>query len=110
MESLLRNIQYGLMDYIEGDDDPDYNVEDVDACIKLLIDFHHLVQSKGRNLDEALVLVRDLVLALNDLNLKCDECLIETDQREQICEFIFRVLDDANILFDGDVTEEWRAW
>lgn len=110
MESLLRNIQYGLMDYIEGDDDPDYTEEDVNTCISLLIDFHHVVQSKSANLDAALVYVRDLVLALNELNLKCDECLIETDQREQICEFIFRVLDEANILFDGDVTEEWREW
>ena len=51
------------------------------------------------------------VLKLNDLNERAGEDLIETDQREDICEYITKA--DALLGFnteDEDVTEEWREW
>jgi hypothetical protein len=47
---------------------------------------------------------------LNELNDECDQCLIETDQREEICEFIQKVVAAANVEIEGDLTEEWREW
>jgi hypothetical protein len=54
--------------------------------------------------------VKDLVLKLNALNDRCQGSLIETDQREDICELIESSLTQASIPFEGDVTEEWREW
>ncbi len=110
MKSLLKSIQYGMLDFIEGDDEPDYTSEDVRACIALLLEFMFVVESESQTIDSAREHVKNLVISLNELNEKCDECLIETDQREEICDFIFKVVSNANIDFSGDITEEWRDW
>ncbi len=110
MKSLLKSIQYGMLDFIEGDDEPDYTSEDVRACITLLLEFMSVVESESQTIDSAREHVKNLVISLNELNEKCDECLIETDQREDICDFIFKVVSNANIDFSGDITEEWRDW
>ena len=52
--------------------------------------------------------VKDLVESLNSLNDKTG--MIETGEREGICDFIELCLMEAGIEFDGDVTEKWREW
>ena len=99
-----------MLDFIDGEDEPDYTSEDVTDCITLLLDFMSEVESEPQTLESVKDKVRDLVISLNDLNADCDECLIETDQREEICEFIFKVVTNANVEFSGDITEEWRDW
>lgn len=110
MKSLLKSIQYGMLDFIEGEDEPDYSVEDVTACITVLLEFMSTIQAENQTIESAKEHVQALVLSLNNLNDRCDDCLIETDQREEICEFIQRVLSSVNIHFEGDITEEWREW
>lgn len=110
MKSLLKSIQYGMLDFIEGEEQPAYNPEDVTACIKLLLEFMSSMASETQTLDSAKDQVRELVIALNELNEECHECLIETDQREEICEFIQKVMLTAQVEFDGDITEQWREW
>jgi hypothetical protein len=110
VKSLLKSIQYGMLDFIEGDDEPDYTSEDVTACITLLLEFMSSIESETQTVDTATTHIRDTVISLNELNDECDQCLIETDQREEICEFIQKVVAAANVELEGDLTEEWREW
>ena len=55
--------------------------------------------------------VKELVLALNDLNEGADHCLLETDEREAICELIQCSAEECGLIDpESDVTEEWREW
>jgi hypothetical protein len=99
-----------MLDFIEGEDEPDYTSDDVTACITLLLEFMSTMASEIQTIDSSKNHIRDLVLSLNELNEDCDQSLIETDQREEICEFIQKVVSTANVGLDGDVTEEWRDW
>lgn len=110
MKSLLKSIQYGMLDFIEGEEDSDYTAEDVTQCITLLLEFMSAIDAEEQTLESVKHHVQELVLSLNTLNAQCNECLIETDQREEICEFIFKSITNANIELDGDITEQWREW
>lgn len=110
MDTLLADIEHWMLDFIDGEDDAEYAPSDVKKCIELLKSFENSMMSGSHDFDTSLQLVKNLVLALNKLNKDCDECLIETDQREGICEFIDSVLTHCGFEFDGDVTEEWREW
>lgn len=109
VNQLYDQILEGMLDFIDGDDDADYTSSDVEICGSLLSKFISSVP-EGISQDKAMVEVKTLVLALNELNEQCDFSLIETDQREGICELIFQTLASAGVEFDEDVTEEWREW
>jgi len=110
MKSLLKTIQYDMLDFIEGEQEPDYSSDDVTSCITLLLEFLSNIDSEEQTLESAKTHVHKLVLALNELNEDCEHCLIETMQREDICAFIEKALLAANVEFDADLTEEWREW
>ncbi|PKH87936.1 hypothetical protein [Colwellia sp. Bg11-28] len=112
MKSLLKSIQYDMLDFIEGEDegDADYTSEDVKLCITSLLEFMSSMASEAQTLESSKEHVKTVVLSLNSLNHQCGDCLIETDQREDICEFIKKVMSAANVVFSGDITEEWREW
>lgn len=98
-----------MLSFIEDDEDASYSPKDVENCGALLTRFATDITA-GMTYDVAIKKVEELVLNLNVLNEKCDYCLIETDQREDICEFIFQTLTSAGVPFSGDITEEWRDW
>ncbi len=52
--------------------------------------------------------VQHTIEQLNALNESCDGCLIETDQREELCLLILAAAKDAGLESDDDVTEQWR--
>ena len=55
--------------------------------------------------------VRQLVLALNDLNASVDYTLTETDEREAIWQIIQSSAEEYGLSDPPeDVTEEWREW
>ena len=61
--------------------------------------------------EEIMNQVKELVLALNDLNEKTDYSLIETDAREAIWEIIQTSAIDCGLKeYGDDITEEWREW
>lgn len=99
-----------MLDFIEDDDDADYSKKDIAECKLYLDEFLNQMSLSNLDADVALSEVKKLVISLNELNERCDECLIETDQREEICELIFMALTNASIPFEGDPTEEWREW
>lgn len=109
MDELQGQILEGMLAFIEGDEDAEYSPEDVKECGILLAKFRNSITS-GASHEEAMEQVKQLVLSLNELNERCEHSIIETDQREQICELIFQSLSSAGIDFEGDVTEDWREW
>ncbi len=89
-----------------------YTKEDVQACERLI---HGYLENLGAMSDptnaDIMEQVKELVLALNELNEATEYSLIETEAREAIWEVIQtsavdRGLQDA----PEDVTEEWRDW
>ena len=103
----LELLEKSINEYMEIAD-VDYTTEDVKACMDLLnnhLDKVALTNSK----EEGFALVETTVLALNDLNEKCEYELLETDQREYVCEIIIQAgaIMGYNDEFE-DITEEWR--
>jgi response regulator RpfG family c-di-GMP phosphodiesterase len=110
VKSLLKSIQYGMLDFIEGENQPDYTSDNVTDCITLLLEFMSSMGAEIQTVDSTKNHIKYLILSLNELNDDCGQCLIETDQREDICDFIQKVITKANVEFEGDVIEEWREW
>ena len=95
-----------------GEGDCEYSKKDVEKCEEMLLDYLTEL-SKITNPNEKVImnLVKDLVLALNDLNEECGYELIETEAREAIWEIIQTAAIDCGLVTDADdITEEWREW
>jgi hypothetical protein len=60
--------------------------------------------------NEYIELVIEIVVLINQINDYTDNCLIETDEREDICAFIASVSKKLGYSFDYDITEEYRKW
>lgn len=109
--AIQKKLSTEMLDFIEDDDFPPYGSDEVETCMALLRDFVDEIQGLEVN-DPGLASnkVQRLILALNQLNNQYDGCLIETGQREDICELIDLVLTESGYKFEGDITEEWREW
>jgi len=69
-----------------------------------------LMKIESENMGYKLKLcVKDVVLQLNKLNKKHDY-FIETDEREDLYEFIDQAARVMGVVTDGDITDEWRNW
>lgn len=60
--------------------------------------------------DEYIELVREIVERIKQVNDYTDNCLIETDVREDICTFIDTISKKLGYRFDYDITEDNRKW
>lgn len=108
----------GMKDYLADIDEDDEDESscgpaDAEKCGELLAVYLEYLFSGERTDNEILAQVKKTVLALNELNEKCDFELIETDEREQICEIIIEAARECGYQFtDGeeDITGEWRDW
>ncbi|MGZ8218599.1 hypothetical protein [Methylomagnum sp.] len=107
----------GAEDERDPDYDPDfdagYTQEHIDRCGEI-IDHHLSALAKapdaGRH-QYIMNAVKAAVLELNKLNEECEGGLIETDQREQLCELITVAANQAGLVSDEeDITGEWREW
>jgi hypothetical protein len=101
------------------DDDQDfdagYQQEHVDHCRGIVdryfAELGGMIGNGGAPNEAILGAVQRAVVALNELNVDTNYCLIETDQREQLCEIIIAAARDAGLATgDDDITEEWRDW
>ena len=100
----------GMLDYLVHADSCSYTEEEVDRCRDILT-AHAEALDLAQNREEALKLVQATVERLNHLNEGAGGELIETDQREEICDFLTKA--GAIKGFNGeheDVTEPWRQW
>ncbi|PPK87170.1 hypothetical protein CLV84_0105 [Neolewinella xylanilytica] len=109
IKEIQARLERGMIDYIKAAQ-PAYDRSDVVNCMQLItVYLDEIEQAESR--EQAMNLVKRTVLSLNDLNEKCEDELIETDQREDIAEIIILAahLKGFNAS-DEDITEEWRAW
>ena len=89
-----------------------YTQADIDKCAKILDDYiDELIALKGKaDADKVMNCVKKVILALNEL---ADSPLIETDQREHLCQFIEDAAIEAGLPKPPkgeDITYEWREW
>lgn len=112
INNLKRDILNGMVEYIEDDDAPPYTQNDINDCDAIISNFIRELSQAPQNSNYAVALdkVKDTVLKLNELNERCDFSIIETDQREDLCELIIQVVKNAGHHVDTDITEEWREW
>ncbi len=118
IEGMVSFMKYGAA---ENENDPDYDPaydagyaqKHVDKCAKIIDVYLDALKRMAGPADSKMILneAKKAVLNLNKLNEQCDGRLIETDQREQLCELIFTASRFAGLPPDGvDFTEEWREW
>lgn len=101
----------GMVDFISYEDGEDYyTTNDIEKCVLILDEFiKKMNESNSKN--QGIDCVKNTILKLNDLNDKCEGALIETDQRESICEIIILTSHEKGYNSkDEDITEEWRNW
>jgi transcriptional regulator of heat shock response len=109
MVEISARIRTDMLNYIEPGD-TSYSSSEVEECMQILQDYLVGMEIKESK-DDAMKLVEKTVLALNELNQRCQFELIETDQREDICEIIILAgkIKGFNTR-DEDITDEWREW
>lgn len=106
LKNILKGIQYGMLDYIEGEEEPQYTADDVTACITLLLEFMSEMASSKQTTVSATEHIDSLILSLNSLNEDCLSCLISADDRQEICTFINKVLIANNVVIKMPVWPE----
>lgn len=99
----------GMREFM-SDEEVAYGDAEVDRCGEILDELHAAIPTASDR-EEALESVRQAIVDLNELNTEADDALIETDQREMICEFIIKLCSSHGFCeADEDITEEWREW
>lgn len=111
--SIKKELLDGMLDYISDiNKEHDYTKVDVEIVDKLIDTFIYCLE-KIESPTEQIVMenVKNFVLSLNSLNEISDFSLIETDQRELLCDLIFVAVKNTGIkVSDEDFTEQWREW
>ena len=101
-----------MTDYMNDCEDCGFTKRDIKKCEKLILKYLTALEKMKKPTDETIMdHVKTLVLALNRLNEKTDYCLLETDERESICEIIQESAVACGLADpEDDVTEEWREF
>ena len=98
--------------YMNGCKECGFTKADVAKCESLILTYLSALENLAEPTNEKIMQhVQTLVLALNELNEKTDFCLLETEERECICE----IIQSSAITYgltdpEDDITEEWREW
>ena len=103
-----------FMNYKDEDDettDCGYTQQDIDRCGAILDAYIDELAASEKDGEKIMGCVQRVIEALNTLNDDCDYSMIETGERENLCQFI----EDAAVAAglpqpDDDITEEWRDW
>lgn len=105
-----------MTDYLKESQTTDYSQKHLVECAALLDRFIAEVtraDKKGET-EHILETSKTLVLALNALNAQCNHGMIETSEREMLCEMIFFGARQGGysgvVDFQHDFTEPWREW
>ena len=115
-EKIVANVVDEMLSFLhdcnEDGVDAGYTEDDIDECKAILFDYIDALSTMEDPIDEDVMAeVEGTVLALNELNENTDCALIETVEREAICEIIQEAAEECGLeeKYD-DVTEEWREW
>ena len=98
-----------MIDYIKTGN-ANYNEKDVKKYISIIDKF--LIDIKNsKSKEDGLLIVKNTVLQLNNINKKTNFSLIETMERENIAEIInLAGYEKGYNAKDEDITEQWREW
>ena len=109
INELKIDLRKSMIDYIKTGD-ANYNEKDVKKCISIIDKF--LIDIKNsKSKEDGLLIVKNTVLQLNNINKKTNFSLIETMERENIAEIInLAGYEKGYNAKDEDVTEQWREW
>ena len=116
LRHIKERVLEGMLSYMKREDGEadfnDYSQEDVERCASILDRYMSSVLDPSIHGESGSIMaaVKSAVLELNDLNEQCEHSLIETDQREDICELIINAASLAGLDGNADITEEWREW
>ncbi|MBQ7378798.1 MAG: hypothetical protein IJW70_03845 [Clostridia bacterium] len=116
MEDYKKQLQNSVIapmtEYMQDCADCGFTKKDVEELEFLVMRYLDSLEGLKEPSDQKILeQVKVLVLALNDLNEKTEYSMIETVEREAICELI----QSSAVAYglrnsDDDVTEEWREW
>tara|TARA_R110002096_G_scaffold401386_6_gene598304 strand:- start:46766 stop:47068 length:303 start_codon:yes stop_codon:yes gene_type:complete len=100
-----------MREYMQMDEaDVSYDESHIQTCDGILDDYLAAI-AVASDRKESLLRVKQAVVRLNKLNASCGHELIETDQREYLCDVIIRAAALTGFIeADSDVTEKWREW
>jgi hypothetical protein len=116
--ALRKEVLDGMFSYMKASEDPGYGyacgykLKHIDRCAAITREFLDRLSAIPRRDASSHVIgeVRRVVLRLNKLNKSCGGVLIETDQRELLCQFIFAAARRAGLPVAADITVPWRTW
>ena len=100
-----------MLDFMqECGEDAAFSAFDVESCKMILKDYLDALAALTDPADEEIMeQVKQVVLALNELNEETEYALIETSEREAICILIQDAAEACGLRAEmDDVTEEWR--
>ncbi len=111
-EIIAESVVEPMLEFIEEDEEPAYSRKDVKTCEALLLGYVRALKAlKKPSDDEIMAQVKAVVLALNELNETTGGEMIETGEREAICEVIQEAAKLCGLRnIPEDVTEAWREW
>ena len=109
INELKIDLRKSMIDYIKTGD-ANYNEKDVKKCISIIDKF--LIDIKNsKSKEDGLLIVKNTVLQLNNINKKTNFSLIETMERENVAEIInLAGYEKGYNSKDEDITEQWREW
>jgi hypothetical protein len=115
LQRLKADLVEGMREYLagvlDGGGEAGYTSADIGECGRVLDAYLVTVADAPPGDEEAVMgAVEFTVLALNRLNARCHGHLIETDQREAICDLINRAAVANGVGGGVDLTETWREW
>lgn len=107
----LESLREYLAGMLDGGGEAGYSGADVGECGRIL-DAYLVTVADAPPGDEQAVMdaVQFTVMSLNSLNARCNGHLIETDQREHLCDLINRAATAAGVGSGQDLTRQWRDW
>ena len=100
-----------MLDFMRAcGEDAAFSAFDVESCKMILKDYLDALAALTDPTDEEIMeQVKQVVLALNELNEETEYALIETSEREAICILIQDAAEACGLRAEiDDVTEEWR--
>jgi hypothetical protein len=99
---------------------PDEFIERTDALLKEFISSISTFSSTEADYSRVMAAIQLLVIELNKINDDFDGSVIETGEREELCEFIDNVIIERGIDIEAlaasqdcdrnELTDEWRDW
>ena len=109
LQQKIDELKKSMLEYLKSGQ-PLYSKSDIDKCADILEKYVEQI-SKSKSKDDAMNIVKDTVLQLNDLNNYTKSELIETEERERIADIIISATFQKGYnSMDEDITEKWREW